>query len=87
MKTYLLTVSTPDGHLFRDDVVFLSLRGVEGDLAIMAGHTPFVTSVHPCEVRIELPDESWKNGFTDGGLLTVAPEGVTLLSGHFSWKD
>ena len=87
MKSFALTISTPDGHCFQGEAVFLALRGTEGDLAVLAGHTPFVTSVVPCDVRFELPDETEKCGFADGGLLTVAPEGVTLLSGHFTWKD
>lgn len=87
MKSFALTVSTPDGHIYRGEAVFLALRGTEGDLAILAGHTPFVTSVVPCEVRFELPDETEMCGFADGGLLTVAPEGVTLLTAHFTAKE
>ena len=45
MNSFHLTVSSPDGDLFGGDATFLSLRGVEGDLAIMAGHIPFVTAV------------------------------------------
>lgn len=87
MNTYPLTISTPDGNRFRGDAVFLSLRGVEGDLAILAGHVPFVTSVAECDVCVELQDGTEKIGHTDGGLLTVAPEGVTLLSGDFCWNE
>ena len=87
MKSYLLTVSTPDGNRFQGQVLFLSLRGAEGDLAIMADHAPFITSVSDCDVHIETADEADRYGHTEGGLLTVAPEGVTLLSGNFTWKD
>ena len=37
--------------------------------------------------RVETEEGNHKYGQTDGGLLTVAPEGVTLLSGDFSWKE
>ena len=87
MKSYLFTVSTPDGNLFRGEIEFLALRGVEGELAVMAGHAPFVTSLVPCEVRLELPDGTEKTGHTDGGLLTVTPQEVTLLSGLFTWAE
>ena len=87
MKTYPLTVATPDGNRFQGDAVFLSVRGVEGDLAVMAGHVPYVTSLVDCDVRIELEDGTEKTGRTEGGLLTVAPEGVTLLSGNFEWIE
>ena len=84
MRTFLLNISSPDGKLFSGEAVMITLRGIEGDLAVMAGHIPFITSVVPCEVKITLPDGSEKVGHTDGGLLTVAADGVTLL-GSFSW--
>ena len=85
MNTFRLIVSSPDGNLFDGDAVMLTLRGVEGDLAIMAGHVPFLTSVVSCPCRITLPDDTVREGFTSGGLLTVSSEAVTLLSGSFHW--
>lgn len=87
MKTYSLTVATPDGKVFCGDAVFLSLRGTEGDLAILADHVPFVTAVTDCDVRIETDDGTERIGHTDGGLLTVSSDEVTLLSGNFRWTD
>ena len=85
MNTFLLAVSSPDGDIFRDKVCSISLRGVEGDLAVMAGHIPFVTTVKPCDVKITLEDGSLKVGKTDGGILTVESDIVTLLSGSFTF--
>ena len=45
MKTFHLTISSPDGNVFDGEIYKLDLRGVEGELAIMAGHVPFVTSI------------------------------------------
>ena len=45
MKTFRLIIASPDGNIFDSEAVNLSLRGAEGDLAIMANHAPFVTSV------------------------------------------
>ena len=84
MKTFLLKISSPDGSLFNGDAVMISLRGIEGDLAVLADHVPFITSVKPCDVKILLPDGDEKICHSDGGLLTVATEAVTLL-GAFSW--
>lgn len=85
MNTFLLAISSPDGDVFREKVRFLSLRGAEGDLAVMAGHIPFVTTIKPCEVKIILEDDSEKIGKTDGGILTVGSDMVTLLSGSFTF--
>ena len=87
MNTFSLTISSPDGDIFKGDVIFLSLRGSEGDLAIMAGHTPFLTSVISGECKMIFPDDSERCAILDGGLLTVSKENVTLLSSGFKWKE
>ncbi len=86
MKSYPLTVSSPDGNLFEGEAIFLALRGTQGDLAIMAGHTPFMTAVQPGECKIILPDDTEKFAHIEGGLLTVSETNVTLLSSGFQWK-
>ena len=87
MTTFKLTVSSPDGDLFSGEIVNLSLRGAMGDLAVMAGHVPFITSVVPGECKIEFEDGEEKIGTTEGGILTVAKDKVTLLAGSFKWKE
>ena len=86
MKTFQLTISSPSGNLFEGEAVSLSVRGTEGDLAVMAGHIPFITKIVPSNVFIELPDGTENSGETDGGLLTVSQDKTILLSGTFNWK-
>lgn len=87
MNTYKLTVSSPDGTIFQDEVIELSLRGASGDLAILAGHMPFMTSVKPGKCKVMLSDGEEKIAMADGGLLTVTKDGATLLSGSFRWEE
>lgn len=87
MSTFKLTVSSPDGNVFSGKVQRITLRGAEGDLAVLAGHTPFVTSVKAGQCRVVLERGEERTGLTDGGLLTVGGHEVTLLSGSFRWKD
>ncbi len=86
MKTFKFVISTPDGNLFEGDIVKVSLRGSEGDLAVMANHIPFLTSVKPCECRIELEDGTDKAINVERGLLSVTTESVTLMSGSAKIK-
>ena len=85
MKPFPLIIASPDGNLFDGEAVMLSLRGAEGDLAILAGHIPFMTSVKPGACKVILPDESERIGELDGGILTVTENAVTLLAGSFHW--
>ena len=81
MKTFPLQITSLDGNLFTGDVVKLSLRGTEGEFAIMAGHIPFATAIVPCKCRIELADGEERVGDTDGGMLTVSQDKVIFLTG------
>lgn len=85
MNTFPLIISSPTGNLFEGEAEMLTLRGIDGDLAVMAGHIPFITSVRPCDCKVVLEDGTEKIGHTDGGLLTVSRDNVTLLSGSFQW--
>ena len=87
MNTYHLTIASPDGNQFQDEVIGLFVRGAEGDLAILAGHMPFITSVQAGKCRIHLPDDEERSATLDGGLLTVSDKAVTLLSGSFRWDE
>ncbi|MCQ2478669.1 MAG: F0F1 ATP synthase subunit epsilon [Clostridia bacterium] len=81
MNTFKLTVSTPNGNVFKGDAVKLNLRGASGDLAVMAGHIPFITTVKEGEFSVDLPEGERKSGNIGGGLLTVSKDAVILLSG------
>ena len=85
--TYRLTVASPDGNLYEGEVYSFSLRGVEGELAILSGHVPFVTSVVPCTCRIEEEDGTERTAHTAGGILSVSAEGTVLLASDFSFDE
>ncbi|MCQ2465898.1 MAG: hypothetical protein MJ166_00055 [Clostridia bacterium] len=81
MKNYHLTVMSPDGEIFNDDVISLVLRGAEGDLAIFSGHIPFITSVRPGKCVITLTNEEEIEGHLESGILNVSKDSVSLLVG------
>ena len=86
MNAYNLIISTPDGSVFDGDAAVLIARGTEGELAVMAGHIPFITAVKPCECKIILPDDSERFATIGGGILTVTQDKTTLLCSDFKWN-
>ncbi len=86
MNTYNLVISTPDGSVFDEQAVALIVRGTEGELAIMAGHVPFITAVKPGNCKIVLSDDSEKKATIGGGILTVQNDKTTLLCSDFKWN-
>ncbi len=87
MNTFTMEISSPNGSLFHEDINMIALRGADGDLAVMAGHIPFVTSVQPCDFHMELADGEEKAGHVDGGILTVSGTEAVLLTGDVQWID
>ena len=87
MSTFHLTVSSPDGNKFDGEVFKFDVRGVEGELAIMAGHIPFITSVIKAPCTIWLDEDKKKTAVSDGGLLTVDTDRVTFISGSFEFDN
>ena len=87
MKTFRLTVSSPDGNIFDGEIVKLDVRGVEGELAIMAGHVPFVTSIVKAPCTLWFEDNTKKTATTEGGLLTVSADSVILIAGSFKFDE
>ena len=85
MNTFKLKISTPDGDMYSGEAVKLDVRGLEGELAVMTGHIPFMTALKPCDCKLLLSDGSERVGNIDGGLLSVGAE-VTLLASSFKWK-
>ena len=86
MNTYNLVISTPDGSVLDQQATVLIVRGSEGELAVMAGHIPFITAVKPGECKIVLPDDSEKTAQIGGGILTVQNDKTTLLCSDFKWN-
>ena len=87
MKTFPLIISSPDGDLFQGDAEILILRGTEGDLAILAGHIPFVTAVVKSHCVVETAEGERKEGEIEEGLLTVDAEKTTGLLQHLNGNE
>ena len=86
MKTFPLIISSPDGDLFRGDAGMLILRGTKGDLAVMAGHIPFVTAVAKGSCVVITDTEERKEGVIEEGLLTVDADRTTVLTSGLTWN-
>ena len=87
MNTFTLIISSPDGDLFRGEAVKLILRGTEGELAVMAGHVPFVTAIRKGRCVVEDAEGSRKTGLIEAGLLTVEKNRTTVLTAAIHWDE
>ena len=87
MNTFSLIISSPDGDLYRGEPYRLIVRGTEGELAVMAGHVPFVTAVRKGRCVVEDENGERRTGLIDAGLLTVDREKTTVLTSTLTWNE
>lgn len=83
MNTFPLKVSTPEGLKYEGEAERIVVRGALGDLAVLAGHIPMMTTVRAGVCRVVTADGTTRTGSTHGGILTVGRDGVIALLGDW----
>ena len=75
-----LDIVSSEGQIFSGLVEMVSVSGILGELGILRGHTPLLTSIKPGEVRISLPGNKKEVFYISGGMLEVQPTLITILA-------
>src|ERR1700749_5307717 len=70
---------SPENVLFSGEVDQVDLPGAEGDLGILAGHAPMVTTLRPGIVTI-FRGSAREPVVVTGGFAEVGPGGLTILA-------
>jgi F-type H+-transporting ATPase subunit epsilon len=70
---------SPESVLFSGDVDQVDLPGAEGDMGILAGHAPLVTTLRPGIVTVYRAGAREPIVIT-GGFAEVGPAGLTILA-------
>ena len=86
MNTFKLQIAAPDGMRYDGDAVQISVRGIEGELAVLAGHIPFVTALKEGECRVYAGEQIRRANYS-GGMLTVTKDTVRMLAAEFDWAE
>ena len=78
--TLNLNVVSAEENLFSGRIESLQITGSEGELGIMPGHAPLLTSLKPGMARIVKYGGSVEVIYLSGGMLEVQPNNVTVLA-------
>lgn len=78
--TVHLDVVSAEEQLFSGRVESLQVSGEAGDLGIMPGHAPLLTSIKPGMVRLVKQNGEEEVIFLSGGILEVQPSLVNILA-------
>ncbi|AAK03579.1 TPA: F0F1 ATP synthase subunit epsilon [Pasteurella multocida] len=80
MSVFNLTVVSAEQQIFSGQVESIQATGIEGELGILAGHTPLLTAIKPGIVKLTLEDGKEEVIYVSGGFLEVQPNVVTVLA-------
>lgn len=80
IPTVSLNVVSAEENLFSGNILSLQITGSEGELGIMPGHAPLLTSLKPGMARIVNKDGQEEVIYLSGGMLEVQPNSVTVLA-------
>ena len=80
MATLQCRVVSAREEIYAGEISMLIATGSEGEVGILAGHTPLITLLKPGSMRIQLPDGTEEVIYVSGGVLEVQPKLVTVLA-------
>lgn len=86
MKTYHLSVVTPDGVAFDGEAESLRVRASDGDVEILASHVDYVATLGCGKARITAGGVS-RIAACCGGFLSVCSGEVKLIATTFEFGD
>lgn len=79
MKTFQLEVVTPERKVYKGEATMVIVKGIDGELGIMADHVPFVTPLRIAPVTIKRDGEDQVIA-VNGGFIEVHKNHVVILA-------
>lgn len=86
MKSFPLSIVTPDGTQFEGEAEELVVRTIGGDMGIMAGHVNSVTALGMGKAMV-ISGGQKREAACIGGILSVLDGKVSLVPTTFEWAD
>ncbi|MCL1623295.1 F0F1 ATP synthase subunit epsilon [Moraxella sp. Tifton1] len=80
MATFKCRVVSAREELYAGDINMLVATGHDGELGILAGHTPLITLLKPGALNLKNAEGVDEVIYVSGGILEVQPHLVTVLA-------
>lgn len=71
---------SPERLLFSGEVTEVDIPGTDGDMGILPGHAPVLSTLRPGVVTVTKEDGQKERIFVRGGFAEVNPQGLTVLA-------
>jgi F-type H+-transporting ATPase subunit epsilon len=86
MASYKLSVVTPKGLVYENEVESLAAAGVEGGFGVLAGHAHMLAEIIPAVLSLKADGKEQLLVVSDG-VLEVSDEGVVVLADRAESAD
>ena len=71
---------SPERLLLSEDAEMITLPGAEGDLGVLAGHEPLITTLRPGIIDVKGGGRGDERFFVLGGFADISPSKLTILA-------
>ena len=76
---FKLDIVTPERQIWSDNVDFVTIPTIHGEITVLANHVPIVSIIEPGEIKIRKENENFFMAVT-GGFFQVTGKKVTVLA-------
>lgn len=84
--TFRLQIVTPERSFFDAQVEMVVFIAPDGEIGVMAGHSPMVVSMQEGAIRI-LQNGKWREAAASDGFATIMQDEVLLLMQTVEWPE
>ena len=78
--TIQVEIVTPSRQLYSGAVQMITLPGVEGEMGVLAGHAPLLTTLNIGEITLHSADGEAEYIAVSGGVVEVLPDKVIVMA-------
>lgn len=75
-----LEIVTPSRQLYSGDVQMITMPGVDGEMGVLGGHAPLLTTLNIGEIALRLAGGETEYIAVSGGVVEVRPDKVIVLA-------
>jgi len=79
METFKLEIITPNGSIYNDSAISVTLPGEEGEFGVLANHSSISTLLEAGVVDIEKEDKTVESVLINWGVVQVDEQKVVVL--------
>lgn len=78
--TIQVEIVTPSRQLFSGDVQMITMPGIDGEMGVLGGHAPLLTTLNIGEIALHRADGETEYIAVSGGVVEVRPDKVIILA-------